>query len=185
VVARSYVPSPERRVGEVRLIRRGDADVAQTLLYTKLLSRVVGEIGRKERANWSEDPAREDARRYVDALAAAQQQIWQRLSASQPPRDRRQKMWIEFVLAPRTSLVAIGSFEMEESGGEVRVVGREPLVVLDPSREYVRRNIRLIAADSFHVEGDALAALLEPLRLVRDREPEPGDAGSRSPGRGR
>ena len=39
VLKSGFVPSPEQKVGEVRLIRRGDADVVQTLLYTKILAR--------------------------------------------------------------------------------------------------------------------------------------------------
>jgi hypothetical protein len=44
---------------------------------------------------------------------------------------------------------------MKEQMGEVRVVRREPLAVLEPSREYLSRNQRLIAADSFPVEDAA------------------------------
>jgi hypothetical protein len=174
VVARSYVPSPERRVGEVRLLRRGDANVVQTLLYTKLLRRVVGEIRQKELENWPEGPGRADALRYVEALSAVQQQLWGRLLASEPLRDRRQKLWIEFVLTPDTSLVSIGAFEMDEVGGEVRVRRREALAVLEPSRAYVLRNMRLIAADSFQLQGDALRSLLEPLELLRGAGDESG-----------
>jgi len=170
VVARSFVPSAERRVGEVRLIRRGEADVVQTLLYTKVLRRVVGEIRQKELANWPEGPGREDALRYVDALAAVQKQLSGRPSGAAKAQDRRQKLWIEFVLAPRAAAVAIGAFEMEEHGGEVRVLRRETLALLQPSRDYVLRNMRHIAADAFHVEGDALAALLGPLELLRAPE---------------
>jgi len=174
VVARSYVPSPERRVGEVRLIRRGDANVVQTLLYTKLLRRVVGEIRQKELANWPEGPGHADALRYVEALAAAQKQLWGRLLASEPVRDRRQKLWVEFVLTPTASQLAIGAFEMDEEQGEVRVLRRETLAVLEPSRGYVQRNMRLIASDSFHVEGAALASLLEPLELLGGVAAPPG-----------
>jgi len=179
VVARSTVPSPEQRVGEVRLIRRGDANVVQTLLVTKVLSRVVGEIRQKELLNWPEGPGHEDALRYVDALAVVQKQLWGRLLAAEPARDRRQKIWIEFVLAPRASLIAIGAFEMEEPGGEVHVLRREPLAVLEPSRDYVLRNMRLIAADAFHVEGDALDSLLEPLELLRGPGGVPPGAGAK------
>jgi hypothetical protein len=173
-VARSYVPSAERRVGEVRLIRRGDANVVQTLLYTKLLRRVVGEIRQKELENWPEGPGRADALRYVEALSAVQQQIWGRLLASEPVRDRRQKLWIEFVLTPDASQVSIGAFEMDEAGGEVRVLRREALALLEASRAYVLRNMRLIAADSFRVEGAALRSLLEPLELLRGVGDESG-----------
>lgn len=156
-VDRAYVPSPERRVGEVRILRRGDATVVQTLLYSKVLSRVVGEIRKKELANWPGSP---DAASYLEALARVQETIWRRLPRDRRVSDRRQKMWIEFVLAPDAALVALGAFEMEEHDGEVRVVRREPLVVLEPSRDYVSRNQRLIAADSLH--GEDAARGLQP-----------------------
>jgi hypothetical protein len=175
VLARSYVPSPERRVGEVRLIRRGDANVVQTLLYTKVLRRVVAEIRAKELDNWPEGPGHADALRYVEALSAVQKQIWGRLLATEPARDRRQKLWIEFVLTPAASRASIGAFEMDETDAELLVVRREPLALLELSRDYVLRNMRLIAADAFHVEGDALRSLLEPLVLLRGATEERGD----------
>jgi hypothetical protein len=181
VVARSYVPSPEQRVGEVRLVRRGDANVVQTLLYTKVLSRVVAEIRRKELANWPEGPGRADALRYVEALSATQSRIFRELPARGPAGDRLQKMWIEFVVAPGAALVAIGRFEMEGRDGEVRIASREPLVVMEPSRDYVLRNMRLIAADSFHVEGEALRALLQPLEWLRAPPPPAAPAADGSP----
>jgi hypothetical protein len=154
---RAYVPSPARRAGEVRLLRRGDASVVQTLLYSKLLRRVIGEIRKKELANWPGSP---DAAAYLAALSQAQQTIWRRLPKDRHLPDRRQKLWIEFILAPDAAVVGIGAFEMDEKDGEVLVVRREPLAVLEPSREYVRRNQRLIAADAF--PGEDAARALEP-----------------------
>jgi hypothetical protein len=177
VVARVRVPSEQRPVGEVRLLRRGDADVVQTLLYTKVLSRVVGEIRKKELANWPAPPGRADATRYVDALAATQERLWKALPTD-PKADRRQKLWIEFVLAPDAAFVAIGRFEMAAEE-PVRVALREPLVWLEPTRDYVRANMRLIAADSFHVAGADLESLLAPLVLLR------GEAAAADPARER
>jgi hypothetical protein len=62
------------------------------------------------------------------------------------------------------AFVALGSFEMEEAGGEVRVLRREPLALLDLSPAYVRRNLRLIAADALHLDDAAAAAKLGPPR---------------------
>jgi hypothetical protein len=156
-LARAYVPSPARRVGEVRILRRGEATVVQTLLYSKVLRRVVGEIRKKELANWADHP---DCAAYLEALSRAQQTIWRRMPKDRDLSDRRQKMWIEFVLAPDAALIGIGAFEMAEDDGEVRVVRRETLAVLEPSREYVSRNQRLIAADS--LPGEDAARALEP-----------------------
>jgi hypothetical protein len=177
VVRQTVVPSPEQKVGEVRLVRRGSYDVVQTLLYTKVLSRVVAEIRKKELAGWPDGPGHDESLRYVEALESVRRTIWNRMPRDSKTADRRQKLWIEFVLGERTAAVAIGAFEMEDgiddAGGGVRVRTREPLVVLEPSRAYVHRNMRLIAADSFHVEEAALGAVLGSLRLLQD----PANAG--------
>ena len=79
VLERAYVPSASDKVGEVRLIRRGGADVVQTLLYSKILSRVVAEIRKKELANWPQGaPFHDDALRYVAILDRVQKEIWDR-----------------------------------------------------------------------------------------------------------
>ncbi len=77
-------------------------------------------------------------------------------------------MVIEFVLSENSALIAVGSFEMDETEGKVRVLRRDPLVVLEPSRLYAERNMRLIAADSFHVGEAELGPLLEAMPLLRD-----------------
>lgn len=167
-VARAFVPSPEQKVGEVRLIVRGNVNVVQTLLYTKVLSRVVGEIRKKESANWPADRANHaDAMRYMDALEQAQKTIWGRMPKDKQVDDRRQRMIIEFALSQGSGVVMIGAYDMNESGGEVKVVRREPLVTLDLPREYVKRNMQLIVADSFDAADAKLDSLLEPLTLLR------------------
>lgn len=169
ILRRTSVPSEEQKVGELRLIRRGDSDVVQTLLYTKVLKRVIAEIRSKELANWPADqPGHGDAMRYIEAITAVQEQIWDRMPRSESARDRRQKMIIEFVLSGNSALIAVGSFEMDETEGEVRVLRRDSLVVLEPSRTYAGRNMRLIAADSFHVGEAELGPLLEAMPLLRD-----------------
>lgn len=174
VVQRAFVPSPEEKVGEVRLIRRGDAAVVQTLLYSKLLARVVAEIRKKELANWpATQPGTEDAQRYVAMLDAVQKQIWDRMPRDEVGADRRQKMGIEFVLTKDAALVVVGAIAIDEPQGEVRVVRFEPLAAFEPSRDYAKRNMRLIAADSFHVEGAALDALLAPFPLLQPGETKP------------
>ena len=178
VVRQVFVPSPEEKVGEVRLVRRGDYDVVQTLLYTKVLSRVVAEIRKKELAGWPDGPGHDDSLRYVEALEGVRRTIWNRMPRDKQIADRRQKLWIEFVLGERAAAVALGAFEMDDgidaADGGVRVRTREPLVVLEPSRAYVHRNMRLIAADSFHVEEAALGAVLESLRLLQAPADEKG-----------
>jgi hypothetical protein len=172
VLQRIDVPSTAQKVGEVRLVRRGAYDVVQTLLNTKLLSRAVGEIRKKELAAWPADqPSHDDAMQYATALGAAQKEIWQRMPRDARVPDRRQQMWIEFVLGASTSVVAVGTFGATPAAAEeIASEKRETLAVLDLSRDYVRRNMRLIAADSFHVDGAALDALLAPLARLREAD---------------
>lgn len=164
VVRQAFVPDPDHRVGEVRLIQRGDAVVVQTLLYTRILSRVVAEIEKKETTNWAPpQPGSEDAARYVAALRAAREAVYRNTPRSDPRDTPRQKMLIEFLLRPSTAAVYLGGFDMAEEGGSVRVTGRRPLAVLELSRRYVSRNMRLIVADSFHLPESEVDGLLGPL----------------------
>jgi len=161
VVAATPVPSPDRRVGDVRLLRRGTVAVVQTVLDTALLPRVVAEIRKKEEGNWPPDkPGHDDAARYVATLEQVAEQL-----RSQQPKDphrthRRLHLLIEFALDATQAAVAISGWAATDSGAVRR---SEPVVVLQPARHYVRTNMRLIAADSFHVDGAALDALLAPL----------------------
>lgn len=152
LVQKAFVPNPAQRIGEVRILRRGDATVVQTLIYSKVPSRVIGEIRKKELANW---PGSAEVAAYLEALSQVQKQVESRLPGERRGADRRSKIWIDFVLAPGAAFVAMGSFVSEVKNGKLEVVSRETLAVLEPSRQYVERNQRLIAADSFHVEDAA------------------------------
>jgi hypothetical protein len=157
VVNRAYVPSPERRVGEVRLIERGGAVVVQTLLYSKVLKRVVAEIRAKEERNWPpERDGHADMQRYVAALEAARQEIWRRLPKDRTA-DRPQRLLIEFVAGDRAAEVALAEFDFVERHGAVEITARRPLATLDLSAPYVRRNMRLILQDAFGRPADEIA----------------------------
>ncbi len=183
VVNRTVVPSPEQRVGEVRLIQRGRANVVQTLLYTPVLKRVVGEIRSKEERNWPVGVAgHDDAMRYLEALVRAQERIWDEFPKFNRQADRRQKLLIEFVLTDTVSLVAVGTYELQEADGTVQATARRWFSLLDLSRNYVQRNMRLIVADSFRVPEAEIARLLGPLELLVPGAEPPAAAGSPRPG---
>lgn len=172
VVRSARVPSPDRAVGEVRLIQRGELTVVETLLYTKVLRRVVAEINKKEFDNWPEGSAGHDeASRYVDSLRAVQADIW-----SRSPKGARdgvtQKMMIDFVLGDSVSGVAIGEYDTTGDGEAIAVTVRRPLAVLELSRDYARRNMRLIVADAFGLNDADLAAVLAPFALLHDKPAE-------------
>ncbi len=97
-IAHVAVPEPSRRVGEVRVHRHGGVRIVQTMLYTKLLERVVAEIARKEAANWPPERAgHADAERYIAALREAAAMI-PKPKAGDRTVDRRRKLLIEFVI---------------------------------------------------------------------------------------
>jgi hypothetical protein len=142
-------------------VRRGPRVVVQTLLYSKVIKRVLGAIADKEHANWPERAqGHADSERYLAALQAAQRQLPQPAAASGAEADRRAKLLIEFIDDPVRPVVAIGGMEIEETDGEVVLAQRRPPEVLALSPAYVRRDMRLIVADSFHLSpADADARL--------------------------
>lgn len=160
VVTKAWVPSSDRRVGEVRIVRRGDAAVIQTLLYTSLLKRAVDAIHDKEDGNWPPGRAgHDDARRYLAALDAQAA----RVLAAPAPDDRRRRLLIEFVLDGDDARVIVGDFDMAGGPDDVRVTERRPVETLALSPSYVRRNMRLIVADAFDLPPDGIGAVLGPL----------------------
>jgi len=164
IVRGGFVPTEEQPVGEVRLIRRGQAVVMQTLLSTVFLKRVVAEIRKKELAAWP--PGRkghDDALKYIDAIQAAQQRIQERFGQREDRGDRRQKMLIEFILSDKASIVAISEPELKEDGSRLRLVSRRPIDVLELSRAYVRGNIYEIAWDALKLGKQESRKLLEPM----------------------
>lgn len=161
LVERTVVPDAARRVGEVRLLERGDAAVVQTLLLTKVLGRVIAEIRAKETANWPPgSQGREAMQRYVAALERAAERVRAEREAAGGD-DRRDRLLIEFVLTPTAAGVHLAGFAGEERDGAIEPVARRPLETLDLDRHYVLVNMRLILADAFdRADGD-----LTPLRL--------------------
>ena len=151
VEAKVVIPEPARKVGEVRLLSRGNAVVVQTLLSTKLLSRVTGEIRKKEEANWPAAAAgHDDAVVYLEALEAVREAV-ERRSPGVDWADRRRRFLIEFVADADGQAVFLGTFTTASGTTELTPASREVLRTLTPSRAYVLRNMRLILSDSFKV----------------------------------
>jgi hypothetical protein len=159
VVTRTLVPDTTRRQGEVRLVTRGDATVVQTLLATRVLRRVVAEIRKKEERNWpAGSDGHDDMVRYVDALAAAADEI----EAAAGDEDRRRHLLIEFVAGADRGGIVIGEFQGDEMDGALRPTGARPIATLPVRRDYLLRNMRLILADAFHLD-EAQVDRLGPL----------------------
>lgn len=167
VLARTPVPSAESQMGEVRLVRRGDTTVVQTLLVTRLLPRVTAEIRVKEARNWPEGAAGyDDMLAYVTALDAAQKRLRAALPTVDPRNvadsDRRLRLLVEFSASPTSAGVEIAEFTSAAEESPYDVASRRTLANPAVGRSYVLRNMRLILSDSFHVaeaDVDRLGAL--------------------------
>ena len=159
VVTRTDVPDATRKVGEVRLVQRGDAIVVQTLLATKVMSRVLSEIRKKETGNWPEgQPGREDMERYMAAVERNADALRDERDAG----DRRIRLAIELVATKDAQELVLATFAGGEVGGYLAPTERRVLETVALGRPYVVRNMRLILADSFHVpeaDVDQLAPL--------------------------
>ena len=164
VHARTAVPDEARKIGEVRLVTRGETTVVQTVIATRVIHRVVAEIRAKDEANWPPGSAgHDDMKRYVAALEEAAAS----LRAALPPVDarttddpeRRVPFLIEFRANATASEVVVGTFELRDASSPYEIASARTLGQPSVSRDYVLENMRLILVDSFHVPKDEIAKL--------------------------
>lgn len=173
VIDHVKVPSADKPQGEVRIVRRNGRPVVQTLLHTKVLKRVIGAIADKERRGW---PARTagsadvagyaDSQRYLAVLDEFARKTLAERDKTGSPTERHVQALIEFVDEPGHPFVAIGSAQIDATGESLRLVSRGAPTVLEVSAEYLRQDMKLIVADSFHISPDEagrrLAAVVVP-----------------------
>lgn len=159
----ALVPAGPPYQGEVRIIRRDSALVVQTLLYSKVMQRVVGAIQRKELEEWPEEKVGSvDSRRYTEELARAYHLVLDRAKKMQNPGDRERhiQLMIEFVIDEKQSYVALYAPTLTREGERLVLQKKELLKKLPLSRSYVNENMHLIIQDSFQVEADKAVELL-------------------------
>lgn len=155
------VPSAQQPQGEVRIIQRGKTTVVQTLLYSKILKRVVGTICKKEETTWPQQrPGYDDAKRYVTALRQAREELDGRSTAGGAGGERLQKLLIEFVLGEQKALIGLFETTCSGEGGQLVVHDRRPIAVWQASRSYVAEDMLAIVKDSFLLDEAEAAALL-------------------------
>jgi hypothetical protein len=159
ILRRAEIRSRGRFHGELRLIARGEARVVQTLLYSKVLRRVIARIREKEAENWPASKAgHEDSLAYVAALERAEREARQPVSAKKG--DRHRSLLIEFWATESSSAVAFLEPQVEKIDGELFIAGARPLEELQLSRGYITRNMLLIAREHLSLQEDPLRALL-------------------------
>lgn len=164
VIQHTPVPKEPPHQGEVRVVRRGSTQVVQTLLYSKVMIRVVGAIERKESSAWPKgEDGSQDSRRYVAELRQAYQTVKQRAREKQKAEGKKERflqLGIEFVLDKDNSYVALYLPALTRDEERLELHGQELLKKLPLSRHYVQKNMQLIVQDSFEVDAGAAASLL-------------------------
>jgi len=164
ILQRAPITSRGRTHGEVRLIERGSVRVVQTLLSSKLLRRVLAEIRERERENWpAQREGHEASARYLAALDRAERAI-----PPAPDRDRgaagerRRSLLIEFALSNSGEGVALLDPELKQIDGALAIEGARLIEALELPRDFIERNMRLIAEEHFAIQPDELTRMLAP-----------------------
>jgi hypothetical protein len=162
LVAHAFVRAQGAVHGEVSILRAAESETVETLLYSRVLKRVVAEIALRESKAWPVgQPGAEESRAYIDALDRAQKKVWW-LTANKPQsRDRVQEMAIDFTVGEESAKVALFAVRTRDGDDDRRrVVERDLLETLSVNRDYALRNQRLIVASTFEVDERQAAALL-------------------------
>ncbi len=160
IVERATVPPGEKRVqGEVRLVDRDGHLVVQTVLYSKVLKRILGRIIEKEQANWPAAP--DGSLAYRNSLDETVTMV---VEAPRGVGNSRQRgVLIEFFVWNEKGFVVISGASIDERSDEFLRVRRlsAPTNTLELSVDYVQENMALILADSFELSREAAGAMLE------------------------
>jgi hypothetical protein len=156
----AFLPSARNVHGELRLVRRGEAWVLQTLLDTPQLRRGVQRMRRKELYAWPESGAGwADSQRYLDDLERAKDHSLERFVERGEGGNGRQTLLIELVLSERDALWAFYDVELAAAGSRRLVTSRRPFLVRDASRAYLRRALMEQAETGFGAVPAELAEL--------------------------
>lgn len=151
VERRCCIPSEANRHGEVRVIRRGEAECVQTLLCSPMLARGLKAIRGKEMGNWPEGaPGHADSTNYIALLREAEVIVREEFEQRADKSDLRQRMLIEFVCDEQAAHVAVYAVEIQESNQAWRVTSARLLGQRPLSRAYARRDMDLMIENAFH-----------------------------------
>jgi len=162
-IARKYIPDPDTRLGEVRVVAEADGLRVRTLLYSNLLKRVVAEIEIKSEAGWPEGSRyRAESRRYVADLTAAREEVWSRWRdlTNRSRLETTQTLLIDFTVTSARTAIDIGIPTLERVDGEYSVTAVESFTTSEYAPGFVRAETMRILADQFPDTTPDLAAKL-------------------------
>ena len=162
LISSKIVPQGKSPHGEVRLLLRGDAIVVQTILYSKVLKKVLAVIERKETRFWTDEKAGYvDSMRYGEALYQDFTEIWRRFKERENREERRQAMLIEFSVSEQAARVEIYAPSLTGEPGTLQILAQQPLNSLRVSRRYAIGSLFEICRDSLGLETEPLLNQLE------------------------
>lgn len=162
LIRRAPVPAEPPYQGEVRLLRRGSAQVVQTLLRTKVMNHVIAAIQKKELRDWPQErEGSADSRRYTEELVQAYHAVRIRAKDRQDVGDRHLQLMIEFVKEEERCYVALYAPTLTQEGDRLVPQKKELLKKLPLSGNYVQKNMQLILQDSFKLNAGKAKELLQ------------------------
>ena len=162
LIRRAPVPAEPPYQGEVRLLRRGSAQVVQTLFKTKVMNHVIAAIQKKELRAWPQDrEGSADSRRYTEELVQAYHTVRIRAKDRQDVGDRHLQLMIEFVNEGERCYVALYAPTLAQEGDRLVPQKKELLKKLPMSPNYVQKNMQLILQDSFKLDAGKAKELLQ------------------------
>ena len=162
LIRRVPVPAEPPYQGEVRLLRRGSAQVVQTLFKTKVMNHVIAAIQKKELRAWPQDrEGSADSRRYTEELVQAYHTVRIRAKDRQDAGDRHLQLMIEFVNEGERCYVALYAPTLAQEGDRLVPQKKELLKKLPMSPNYVQKNMQLILQDSFKLDAGKAKELLQ------------------------
>lgn len=166
---RALVPSMQDVHGEVSYRREGDETVVATLLYSRVLRRVIAEIAAREADAWPKGQAGSgDSEAYVEALGRARDAVAERSRTGGDRFGRTEEMLIELrANGDRGEAAFFFVSTRDDAGGPGRrIATRDEISRMQVSAAYARRNQALIVADAFGVAVEEARRMLASARVA-------------------
>jgi hypothetical protein len=156
----AFVPSKKKPQGEIQLVKRGRAWVLQSIFYTKYPTRFLKEVKKKEAKAWPKKdmPGKADSDRYLKGLEKAIETI-KAAYAKDKPEDKRRKLLVELVFSAAHNFVVFSTVKLEKKADRETIASATPIAITALSSEYLRREITLIAEDSFKYSAETSAEI--------------------------
>ena len=159
------VPSENQPQGEVQIVRRNRELLVRTLIASTVLKQVVAVIDAKEQRRWPETSGGfVSSQRYRDELYKATQRVWEQFRSRDDQSERHQALGIDFSAEHKRGRIELFAPQLDGTYGSLVLDRSEPLREWRVGGDYASQNMVAIIADSFNLDSQAAAVLLESYR---------------------